>query len=623
MRAFVVDGHAVTVASVNQLRNPTPLQSRLGVWLPAAAVGLAFADASIVALALPSIYDQFNTTVVEVSWVLTAYALVVALAALAVAAAARRIRPIVLATTGLALFAVASAVCGLSPDLTWLIIGRCMQGAGAAALLGGCLAVLGATRPGRRGKVLWGMAAGVGLAIGPALGGALTTAFDWRAIFLVQAPVALAAIAMALDPRARSAVETPGRQRIAMAPQLASVFLFAGLVGALFLSVLLIIEVWRFTPLAGAAAVSALPAAMLLARPLATRLSASTAGVSGVVLLCSGLATLAMLPTAHVAWAVAALAACGLGLGLASKAVDPPETDDDAASTRDGSIVVASRHAGLVVGLVVIAPILDATLDSAVDDATQAGTSVVLDADMSLQDKAAVAVALGETHANQPSGEFPDLKAAVAESGVDPETATTLGAALTDEVEAIFTRAFREPFAAAAALTSVTALILIAARRLGKRQSPSPAPSSRGAAVVAAAALAGAVAVTTTAVVSGDSDFGRHRADDPCTAAADTHPGSGLDAATQRVALSALNGTACELDVSRENVVLQLVGRDQPEVPDVGDPEFDQALRSGLARAVDDAVERGDLPGFAADTIRDLAEEAPVELLLEYLGLTD
>ncbi|MGH8791659.1 MAG: MFS transporter, partial [Stackebrandtia sp.] len=263
---------------MDESRETADVRSRLGAWLPAVAVGMAFADASIVALALPSVYEEFHTTIVGVSWVLTAYALVVAVAAVVVAVAAHRMRPIVAYVAGLALFAVASTVCGLSGDLTWLIVGRCLQGAGAAALLGGALAVLGTTTSRKRGTLLWGLSAGIGLAVGPALGGALTTVFDWRAIFLVQAPIALAAIAAAADPRARAAVDAPARSRVNPLPHLGSAFLFSGLVGALFLSVLLIIEVWRFTPLAGAAVVSALPAAMLLSRPVATRLAAFPAG---------------------------------------------------------------------------------------------------------------------------------------------------------------------------------------------------------------------------------------------------------------------------------------------------------------------------------------------------------
>src|SRR6185295_15344817 len=72
------------------------------------AVGLAFADASVVVLALPDLYREFDTSVVGVSWVLTAYAIVVTLAALVVAAVARWIRPVVLVAAGLALFGAAS-----------------------------------------------------------------------------------------------------------------------------------------------------------------------------------------------------------------------------------------------------------------------------------------------------------------------------------------------------------------------------------------------------------------------------------------------------------------------------------------------------------------------------------
>ena len=159
------------------------------------AVGLAFADAAVVVLALPDIYGQFHTSMVGVSWVLTTYAVVVAVAALGVALVARRVRPAVLTGIGLGLFAGASLAAGLSSSYGLLLGARCVQGVGAALLLGGSIAVLGALRGAdARGRVWWAWAATIGTALGPALGGVLTELFDWRAIFLVQAPLAALAL---------------------------------------------------------------------------------------------------------------------------------------------------------------------------------------------------------------------------------------------------------------------------------------------------------------------------------------------------------------------------------------------------------------------------------------------
>src|SRR4029079_416551 len=81
------------------------------------AVGLAFADASVVALALPDLYRAFDTSIVGVSWVLTTYALVVAVVAIPVALLHRRLRPLRLTVAGIVLFVAASLPAGLPTSL--------------------------------------------------------------------------------------------------------------------------------------------------------------------------------------------------------------------------------------------------------------------------------------------------------------------------------------------------------------------------------------------------------------------------------------------------------------------------------------------------------------------------
>ena len=89
-------------------------RSRLLTVGVAAAVAVAFADSSIVVLALPALYSALNTSVVGVSWVITSYNLVVAVAAFALLAGIGRIGVAVLTRTGMALFAVGSVGCALS-----------------------------------------------------------------------------------------------------------------------------------------------------------------------------------------------------------------------------------------------------------------------------------------------------------------------------------------------------------------------------------------------------------------------------------------------------------------------------------------------------------------------------
>ena len=173
---------------------------------------------------------------------------------------------------GLGLFLAASIACAAAQSLAFLIGARTVQGVGAALLLAGALPVLGRAR--------WTAAATFGLALGPALGGVLTQAFDWRAIFVAQAPVA------ALGAGRRSCGRTPmstaeegwSRSLTRTLPANACLgLLFGALVGALFLAVLLVISVWDYSPIAGAGIVSALPVAALAMRPL--RLSPLTRGL--------------------------------------------------------------------------------------------------------------------------------------------------------------------------------------------------------------------------------------------------------------------------------------------------------------------------------------------------------
>ena len=170
--------------------------------LVALAAALALADASIVALALPPILAEMDTTITGVAAVVGVYALVLALGILPAARFdARRA-----GFWGLALFAVASLGCGLANSLGVLLLFRALQAAGGAAALLAAFQVLDAGQS-RSGRRLWLGAALVGTAAGPAIGGLLTEVFDWRAIFFVQAPLAAAAALACLRPaRAARAV---------------------------------------------------------------------------------------------------------------------------------------------------------------------------------------------------------------------------------------------------------------------------------------------------------------------------------------------------------------------------------------------------------------------------------
>src|SRR5215204_2754918 len=143
---------------------------------------LALADTAIVALALPPILRELDTDVAGV------------------AAGLGRVHGIrTLGLAGVALFGVGSLACGLADSIQPLLIARAVQALGGAALLVTAHASLVGEPGVPHGLRLWRLAALLGTAAGPAIGGALTQALGWRSIFLVQAPAALAAVPACLS----------------------------------------------------------------------------------------------------------------------------------------------------------------------------------------------------------------------------------------------------------------------------------------------------------------------------------------------------------------------------------------------------------------------------------------
>jgi len=437
----------------------------------AVSVAVAFADSSIVVLALPELYVDFQTSIPGISWVVTAYNVAVVVASLALLPFLRRVRPAWLALGGLLVFLTSSVVCALADGLETLIAGRVAQGVGAALLLGASLPLFVAIGDRRERAIgIWIAAGTLGTAVGPALGGVLTEAFDWRAIFAVQAPLAAAAIVVALHPRARALPPpSPVAERVPLGAAPALIFLFAALVGALFLAVLLIVTVWGYGPLSGAVIVSALPLAALAARPLSSRLPSPADLAGGSVLLAMGLVGLALLPASDPAYAVPALALAGAGLGLALPPLTRASVPDHGESGRSAVVSVGVRHLGLVIGLLAVAPLLAAELDEAADQATVNATAVILDAPLPIQTKIPVALDLYDEFQATPEGEIPDLARPFDEHGAeDDEAVSQTRDDLLDSVQAVLTRAFRSSFT----LSAVFALLAGAAAVAFARRSP-------------------------------------------------------------------------------------------------------------------------------------------------------
>jgi EmrB/QacA subfamily drug resistance transporter len=158
-------------------------------------------DITIVNVALPDIQRQLDASLSDLQWVIDAYAL--SLAALLLTAGSladlfgrRRVFVI-----GVVIFTVGSVACGAAQDIAFLQIARAFQGIGGAAMFATALALLAAAFHGKdRGTAFgfFGATTGVAVAIGPVLGGALTSGLSWRWIFFVNVPLCLIALAVAL-----------------------------------------------------------------------------------------------------------------------------------------------------------------------------------------------------------------------------------------------------------------------------------------------------------------------------------------------------------------------------------------------------------------------------------------
>src|SRR5579875_3055502 len=176
--------------------------SGTGRWVVAAAVlgsGMASLDATVVAIALPTVGRQFHTGLADLQWVVTAYTLTLAGLLLVGGGLGDRYGRRRVFVVGASWFALASLACGLAPSARLLILARALQGVGAALLTPGSLAILQASfvpedRP--RAIGAWSGLSGVATAVGPFLGGWLITAVSWRLIFFINLPVAGAVIAL-------------------------------------------------------------------------------------------------------------------------------------------------------------------------------------------------------------------------------------------------------------------------------------------------------------------------------------------------------------------------------------------------------------------------------------------
>src|SRR6266850_7840204 len=154
-------------------------------------------DTTIVNIAIPSIIDGLKASLDQILWVLNAYILVYAVLLITAGRLGDLYGQRNLFAAGLAIFTIASALCGLSQDENQLIAARVLQGVGGALLVPQTLAILTSLfPPERRGAAfgIWAGVAGLATLAGPTVGGAIVTYVDWRWIFFVNVPIGIGAL---------------------------------------------------------------------------------------------------------------------------------------------------------------------------------------------------------------------------------------------------------------------------------------------------------------------------------------------------------------------------------------------------------------------------------------------
>ncbi len=250
---------------------------------------LVLLDVTVVNVALPAIGATLGTGQAGLQWVVDGYAIAIAglLLAGGTIGDVHGHRRVVL--TGLGVFGVASLACGLAPGVGWLVAARFAQGAGAALLLPGTLAIITEayrdTAARARAIGVWAGAGSAALPIGPLLGGLLVAAFGWRSVFVVNVPVVLVAAVMTarLAPRGeRVAGRRVDWAGAVLATAVLTTVTVAVIAGLPWLSVLAAVLLGTFVAVERAVAEPMLPLAVFRGRAFSV-----ANGVAGVMNLCT------------------------------------------------------------------------------------------------------------------------------------------------------------------------------------------------------------------------------------------------------------------------------------------------------------------------------------------------
>jgi EmrB/QacA subfamily drug resistance transporter len=191
-------------AIVRSTGDHVPCSGQARAWVLAATIlgsSLAFIDGTVINIALPALQANFHATVVDVQWVVESYGLFLGALILVGGSIGDVMGRRLIFVVGVAVFAIASAGCGIASNIHQLVIARSIQGMGAALLVPGSLAIISTSFDEKsRGQAIgtWSGFTAITTAIGPVLGGWLVQHASWRWVFFINLPLAAAVIAISL-----------------------------------------------------------------------------------------------------------------------------------------------------------------------------------------------------------------------------------------------------------------------------------------------------------------------------------------------------------------------------------------------------------------------------------------
>jgi EmrB/QacA subfamily drug resistance transporter len=187
----------VETQSMRNDRSNSQVSGRIVLAVTILGSSMAFIDGTVVNVALPALQNAFYASIANVQWVVESYALMLAALLLVGGSLGDMLGRRKVYVFGVAVFAAASAVCGLARNIDMLIWARSIQGIGAALLVPGSLALITASFPEEtRGRAIgtWSGFSAMTAAIGPVIGGWLIEHSTWRWVFFLNLPLALAVI---------------------------------------------------------------------------------------------------------------------------------------------------------------------------------------------------------------------------------------------------------------------------------------------------------------------------------------------------------------------------------------------------------------------------------------------